>query len=180
MENKLNHYRTPLLINGILAVLFGLFAIFVPTETSLIIVKYFGAVLIIGGVFALVQAIQLIKNKKDYLSQLVSSIVSILVGLFIVLYTHRSMEIFAIIMGIWAIVLGFVQLFIALRLFESGGNKNLIIVNSIITLIFGLILLFNPFNSVIALVIFVGIMALIAGSILIYFSIIIGNIGSSK
>jgi uncharacterized membrane protein HdeD (DUF308 family) len=176
MENKLSHYRTTLLINGILAILFGLFAIFVPANTSLTVVKYFGAILIIGGVFGLVQSIQLMKKNKDYLSPLVSSIISLLIGLFIVIYTHKSLEIFAIIMGVWALILGLVQLFIALNLFSPGRNKNLIIFNSIITILFGLILLFNPFGSMVALVFLVGIMALVAGSILVYFSTIIGKI----
>jgi len=169
-----------MLINGILAILFGLFAIFIPAETSLTVVKYFGVVLIIGGVFGLINAIQLMKKKHEYVSTLLSSIISILLGLFIVIYTHKSLEIFAIIMGVWALVLGFVQLFIALNLFSAGRNKNLIILNSIITLVFGLILLFNPVNSMFALVYLVGIMALIAGSILVYFSTIIGKIKNKK
>jgi len=180
MNNNQQHYRTPLLINGILAILFGLFAIFVPTETSLAVVKYFGAVLIIGGLFGMINSIQMIKKKQEYLSALLSSIISMLLGLFIVIYTHKSLELFAIIMGIWALALGFVQLFIALTVFSANRNKNLFIFNSIITLLFGLILLFNPFGSMVALVILVGIMALISGAFLIYFSIIIGNIDSSK
>jgi uncharacterized membrane protein HdeD (DUF308 family) len=79
-------------------------------------------------------------------------------------------------MGVWALILGLVQLFIALNLFSPGRNKNLIIFNSIITILFGLILLFNPFGSMVALVFLVGIMALVAGSILVYFSTIIGKI----
>lgn len=180
MKSKLNSYRTPMLINGILAILFGLFALFVPTDTSLTVVKYFGAILIIGGAFGLVNAIQVMKKNQEYLSALVSSIISILVGLFIVFYTHRSMEIFAIIMGVWAIILGLVQLFIALNLFDAGRNKTLLITNSIISMVFGLILLFNPFGSMVALVFLVGIMALVVGAILVYFSIVIGNIVSSK
>lgn len=180
MNNKSHNYRTPLLINGILAILFGLFAIFVPTETSLTVVKYFGAVLIIGGVFGLINAIQLMKKKYEYVSTLVSSIISILLGLFIVIYTHKSLELFAIIMGIWALILGLVQLFIALKLPLAGNNKNVFIFNSIITLLFGLILLFNPFGSMVALVILVGVMALIAGLILVYFSFVINKIENSN
>ncbi len=180
MKNKIHHYRTPLLINGILAILFGLFAIFVPTETSLTVVKYFGVVLIIGGVFSLVNAIQLKKKNLEYLSPLLSSIIGILLGLFIVIYTHKSLELFAIIMGIWALILGLLQLFIAINLPGTGNNKNIFIFNSIITLLFGLILLFNPFSSMVALVILVGIMALVAGAILVYFSIVIGKIENLK
>ncbi len=137
---------------------------------------YFGIVLLIGGGFGLVNAINLMKKKHDYLSPLINSIVGILVGLFIVIYTHRSLEVFAIILGIWAVILGFVQLFIAINLFPPGRDKNLILLNSAITLIFGLILFFNPFNSVVALIFLVGALALVFGGILVYFSFIIGSI----
>jgi uncharacterized membrane protein HdeD (DUF308 family) len=173
MNNQLHNYRTPLLINGILAVLFGLFAIFVPTETSLTVVKYFGAILILGGGFGLVNAFQLKKRNHEYISPLINSIIGVLLGLFIVIYTHKSLELFAIIMGIWALILGLLQLFIAFNLPAGSRNKTIFIFNSIITLLFGIILLFNPFSSMVALVILVGIMALVAGGILIYFSIII-------
>ncbi len=178
MTNKLKHYRTTLLINGIIAILFGLFAIFVPQETSKTIAMYFGIVLIIGGGFGLVNAIRLMKKNQEYISPLISSIVGFLVGLFIMIYTRRSLEIFAIIMGVWAVVLGFVQLFIALNLIPPGRNRNIIIFNCIITLLFGLILFFNPFNSIVALIFLVGAMALVFGGILIYFSIIIGRKGN--
>ncbi len=178
MTNKLKHYRTTLLINGIIAILFGFFAIFVPEETSTTIAMYFGIVLIIGGGFGLVNAIRLMKKKQEYLSPLISSIVSFLVGLFIMIYTQRSLEIFAIILGVWAVVLGFVQLFIALNLIPPGRNKSIIIFNGIITLLFGLILFFNPFNSMVAIIFLVGAMALVFGGILIYLSIILGEKGN--
>ncbi len=137
MNNKLHNYRTPLLMNGTFAILFGLFVIFVPTEESLTIVKYFGAVLIIGGVFAIVNAIQMKKKTHEYISSLVSSIISILLGLFIVIYTHKSLEQFAINMGIWAVILGLLHLIIAFSLPGTGPIKNIFIFYSIITLLFG-------------------------------------------
>jgi uncharacterized membrane protein HdeD (DUF308 family) len=173
MENKLTSYRTLLLINGIIAILFGIFALFVPQSTAKAVAVYFGIVLIIGGLVGLYYSINSMKNEKPYLLNLLSSVVSTLVGIFIVIYTQRSLEIFAVIIGIWAIIIGVLQLIISLSLSKSSTHKKMLIINSIVTLIFGLILFFNPFESVVAIVFLIGVLAIIFGSVLIYLSLVI-------
>jgi len=179
MEAKIKHYRISLLINGVIAILFGLFALFVPGGTALTVVKYFGLVLIIGGGFGLVNAMQNMKLKKSYFSILFSSIVGILAGLFIMIYTSKSLEIFAIVIGIWAVILGVMQLIIAWNVMSGNKSKKLVVFNGILTLVFGLILFFNPLESVKALTVIVGILALMFGGILIYLNIIFSNIDQS-
>ncbi len=173
MENKLASYRTLLLINGIIALLFGLFALFVPQNTAKTIAVYFGIVLIVGGAIGLFYSINNMKSQKPYLLNLLSSVVSTLVGVFIVIYTQRSLEIFAIIIGIWAVIIGVMQLIISFNISKSSGHKKVLIINSIITLVFGLILFFNPFESVVAIVFLIGVLAIIFGLALIYLSIVI-------
>lgn len=168
MENKLRHYRWTLMINGIIALLFGLFALFVPETATKTIAIYFGIVLIAGGSIGVIAGIRNMKMGQAYMSTLITSIISILIGILVVAYTRQSLQIFAIIIGIWAIALGLVQLIISLNLL-AGKQKNVMLFNSIITLLFGLILFFNPFGSVVALVFLVGILAIIFGAVLIYF-----------
>jgi uncharacterized membrane protein HdeD (DUF308 family) len=173
MENKLSNYRSLLVINGIIAILFGLFALFVPETTARTVAVYFGIVLIVGGAFGLYHSITSMKNDKPYLINLLSSVVSTLVGVFIVIYTQRSLEIFTIIVGIWAVIMGVLQLVIALNLPKSSGYKKLLTINSILTLVFGLVLFFNPFSGFIAILYLVGVLAILFGSVLIYLSIVI-------
>jgi uncharacterized membrane protein HdeD (DUF308 family) len=56
----------------------------------------------------------------------------------------------------------------------KGKNKNVFLLNSLLTLVFGVILFFNPFETVVALVFLIGALALIHGAILIYYSINLG------
>ncbi len=171
MKNKIKHYSITLLINGLIALLFGALAVLLPKATIVVIVKYFGIVLLIGGASGLWVSINNMKHDKDYLSSLVSSIVSIVVGIILVFNTQLSLEIFGIIIGIWALVIGAVQLFIALKLLETGRYKNLLLINSIITLIFGLLLFISPFGTILILTRVIGVMALIFGAILFFFAI---------
>jgi uncharacterized membrane protein HdeD (DUF308 family) len=171
MKNKVKHYSITLLINGLIALLFGALAVLLPQATIKTIAVYFGIVLLIGGASGLWVSIYNMQHDKDYLSSLVSSIVSIVVGVIVVFNTRLSLEIFGIVIGIWALVIGAVQLFIALKLLETGRYKKLLIINSIITLIFGLLLFISPFGTILILTRAIGVMALIFGAILFFFAI---------
>jgi uncharacterized membrane protein HdeD (DUF308 family) len=56
------------------------------------------------------------------------------------------------------------------------GEKNTLLVNGIITLVFGIILFFNPFESAKFLVVISGILAFIFGIVLIAISIRLKNV----
>jgi len=171
MKNKVKHYSLTLLINSIIALLFGALAILLPQATIKTIAIYFGILLLLGGAGGLWVAIKNMQRDKPYISSLVSSIVSVVVGIIIVFNTRLSLEVFGIIIGIWALVIGAVQLFIALKLLETGKYKNLMVINSIITLLFGLVLFVSPFGSILILTRIIGVMAVIFGGILLFFSI---------
>ncbi|MBE0638987.1 MAG: DUF308 domain-containing protein [Bacteroidales bacterium] len=173
MESNLSNYRSLLVINGIIAILFGIFALFVPQATAKTIVVYFGIILIVGGAAGLYLSIHQMKKNKPYIVNLLSSLLSVLVGIFIAVYTRRSLEIFAIIIGIWAVIVGLFQLIISFNLSKTNVQRKVLMLNSIITLIFGLILFFNPFESVVAILFVVGALAVVFGAVLIYLSMIL-------
>lgn len=173
MENNLSNYRSLLATNGIIAILFGIFALFVPQATAKTIVVYFGLILVVGGAIGLYVSINNMKQNKPYIVNLLSSLLSVLIGIFIVIYTRRSLEIFAAIIGIWAVIIGITQLIISFNLSKTSSQRKVLMVNSIITLIFGLILFFNPFESVVIIIFIVGVLALIFGAVLIYLATVI-------
>jgi uncharacterized membrane protein HdeD (DUF308 family) len=171
MENKIKHYSISLLINGIIALLFGGLAIFLPQATIKTITVYFGILLLVGGAGSFLASVKNMKGDKPYISTLIISVVAIVIGLIFIFNPRLSLELFGIVIGIWAVVIGAVQLFIALQLLEPGKYKRLMTINSIITLLFGLILFVSPFGSIVILTRIIGIMAVIFGGIMLFFSI---------
>ncbi|HPE35008.1 MAG TPA: DUF308 domain-containing protein [Bacteroidales bacterium] len=168
MEKKIANLSALLIINGIIALLFGVFALFVPQETAKSIAVYFGFILLLGGLIGMYVSIKNMQQGKNWLFNVFGSLLGILVGIFIVIYTRRSIEIFAIIMGIWAIILGAVQLILFFNLQKNADNKRWFLFSSILPIVFGLILFFNPFESIVAILVIVGILALIFGFVLVY------------
>lgn len=170
MKNT-NQFRSLLVINGIIAFLFGLFAIFAPLETAKTIALYFGLILIGASVVGIIISVKKINQKQLIPYNLLSSVLSLIIGIFIVVYTKKSLELFTIIVGIWAILIAVLQIVILIQIIKRSVYRKVMIFNSIITLIFGIILFTNPLESIAAMVYITGTLAIVFGSILIYIAI---------
>lgn len=173
MNDKIAQFRSLLSINGVIAIIFGLFAILVPQETAKTITLYFGLMLISAGALGIFLSVKTIREAGIVPYNMLGSVLSVIIGIFIVIYTKRSLEIFAIIVGIWAVLVGVMQLLIALRIDKRSVNRKIMIFNSIITLVFGLVLFFNPLESIALLTFLVGALALVFGGIMVYISLMI-------
>jgi uncharacterized membrane protein HdeD (DUF308 family) len=168
-----------LAFNGIIALLFGLMAIFAPINTLNIIVTYFGIVMLIVGVAMLFGVYSSMKNGLNYGTDLVSAVITIALGVVLTFFTAKSLEIFVIVVGVWAIMLGIGQLIIMGTL-QNKGDKRFLLYTSIFTIVFGLLLFFNPFASASIFAIIIGIMASLIGIVLISFAFKLKNIVNDK
>lgn len=171
MKNT-NQFRSLLVINGIIAFLFGLFCNFLHLlETAKTIALYFGLILIGASVVGIIISVKKINQKQLIPYNLLSSVLSLIIGIFIVVYTKKSLELFTIIVGIWAILIAVLQIVILIQIIKRSVYRKVMIFNSIITLIFGIILFTNPLESIAAMVYITGALAIVFGSILIYIAI---------
>lgn len=158
-------------VNGIIALLFGILALFIPGETILTIIIWFGIVVLVVGIAMLIGIINNIRNKLPYGTDLLWAIITIVIGGILTFYTQRSIEIFVIIIGLWAILIGAVQLYLMTKLDSSDKSRNTFLINGVLTIIFGVVLFFNPFASAKALLILTGIIAFVIGIVMIILSL---------
>jgi uncharacterized membrane protein HdeD (DUF308 family) len=154
--------------NGIIAILFGCLLLFVPGETILGLVRIFGIILLIAGIIMFYASYTTMKAKKSYLLLMAEAIFAILLGLVIIINPGGSLSLFLILVGIWAAALGLLQIIISVQMRKKVANHMLFTLNGVITLVFGLLLFYNPMGTAKALVTIVGILALAAGILLIY------------
>ncbi len=176
MEN-INHFNKwgVLAVNGLIAVLFGALVIFVPGATLLTVVTYLGIVVLILGLAMLVGVILNIKNHLSYATDLIETIILLVIGFFLTFYSKDSLEVFVIIVGSWAIFLAILQFIFAFKVTSELKSKNTLIISSVISLIFGILLFTNPFKAAEALVVIAGIISLIIGVILIILALKMKN-----
>lgn len=156
-----------LALSGIITILYGLLAFYNPEDMLTTIVSFFGIIILIVGLAMVVGVINNIKNKKSYTADLIWTILTLAVGGVLTFYTAEAVKIFVIIIGVWAILVGILQLYLMTRLDSDDKNKNGFLINGIITIVFGVILFFDPFASAGAFLIVTGILALIVGVFLI-------------
>ncbi len=174
-SNRLSNWWM-LAFNGIIAILYGIIAIFVPGPTVITIVTFFGIFILIIGLAILWGAISNIRAHLPYAADLTSAIVTIIVGVLLTFYTSKSLTIFVMIIGAWAILVAAVQLYLATRSEFIPAEKHTFLINGLISLAFGVILFFNPFETTQMLVVISGILAFIVGVVLIYMAVKLKNI----
>jgi len=164
-----------LAFNGLIALLFGLMAIFSPLDTLKVIIMYFGIVMLIVGIAMLFGVYSSMKNKLNYGTDLISALVTIALGIVLAFFTEKTLQIFVIVIGIWAIMLGIGQLLIMKDL-ESKGDKKFLFYSGLFTLVFGGLLFFNPFALASIFVVIAGVMSTIIGLVLISFAFKLKNL----
>ncbi len=180
MEQNNNGNWWTLAFNGIIAILYGLLAIFVSEKTLLAIVMYFGIVILIIGAAMLFGVINNMKNKQPYAADMAISIITLIIGSLLAFYTQKSLEIFVIVIGSWAILLGIFQLYLLSNKNFTKSTKNTFLINGLLTLVFGVILFFNPFESATIMLMFSGILAFAFGIILIAISMKVKNLTNNQ
>jgi uncharacterized membrane protein HdeD (DUF308 family) len=156
-----------LLVNGIIALVLGLFAIFSPEGLLVTLAKYFGFLIIIAGIILGISGFRKSQKQQPSFWLIVEAVIIIILGAIILLYTEETLAIFAIIMGIWAIAVAILQFILLSNVKDPTTNKNLILINAIITLAFGIILFFNPFTGLKIFTILIGLVALVMGVLMI-------------
>jgi uncharacterized membrane protein HdeD (DUF308 family) len=164
-----------LMFNGLIALFYGILAIFASEAVILTIVIYLGILILVTGFAMLYGVYSNYKNHLAYGFDLFQSIVVLLLGILLTFYSQQSLQVFVIIIGSWAIMMGAVQLYYAFNLHGKNNSKTSLIANGILTLVFGTMLLFNPFEIANFVVILSGIMALLAGIMLIVLSLKLKN-----
>lgn len=160
-----------MLVNGLLAILFGGIALFATEATMLSISMYFGLLVLIGGILLVIGAYDLNRKKKSYTLMFTEGIISVLLGSLIIVFPGETLKIFFVFIGIWALLLGIFKLYLAVVIKEMTGLRYSLIIGGILLFAIGLLLLLDP-NYVVGMILkIIGVVFILIGMILVYFSI---------
>lgn len=150
-------------VNGVLAIIFGLVALFFPGMTLAALGIYFAISIIIGGIMLIIGAFKRPVSQKRRNLFLIEATIGILLGIIILLRPELVATVFVTIMGIWALIIGVIFLITFLRSNLPAYSNTFVLIVSIASLIIGLIIILNPFESTRIITVLIGIYALIYG-----------------
>lgn len=168
-----------LTLKGLLAIVFGVLALTSPELTIMTLVRYFGIlVLITGGIIAIGAFLQK-RNNPRWGWWLLEAIIDIVIGVIIMIKPLLVAATFTIVMSIWVLAIGLIQIVTALRLKNQASNWMINLFSGIVAVIFAIIVLMNPFAGTLAVVTIVGFFAILLGILLVFVSNNIRKINSN-
>ncbi|MEE4197201.1 MAG: DUF308 domain-containing protein [Bacteroidales bacterium] len=144
---------------GIFMIVLGLIALINPELTLKAIVQFLGVLFILAGIF-LVLATKT-EHFKGAGFWFYEGVVNLLIGLLLLIFPSFVVNLFVIILGIIALIIGMVNLNFVIKI--KPDFFWLAIVRNIILIVFGLLFLFVPFQGAVVIINIIGFVALFYG-----------------
>jgi len=164
-----------LALRGLVAVLFGVLAFMWPGATLITLVWLFGAFALVNGILSLVLAAKTPKGYPKVGSLIFGGLLGILAGLLAFVMPGITALGLLILIAAWAIVTGIMELVAAVRLRKIINNEWLLVLAGIASVVFGILLLFQPAAGALVLIWWIGAWALLSGILLMILAFRIRN-----
>jgi uncharacterized membrane protein HdeD (DUF308 family) len=165
MHSYLSGLRTALIIRGILAILFGLFALFMPGCTLHTFIYVFGGFAVIDGAISIISSLTKIKEEHNWWYLLMQGILSVLIGGLVIRAPFLTEILIVIYIAIWMIAIGALEIVTAVRLHKVIKGELWYVLSGIISILAGVIILYNPTGGLWALTWLIGFNAVLFGII---------------
>jgi uncharacterized membrane protein HdeD (DUF308 family) len=164
LTDRIGRFWWILLTRGIVAVLFGIAALFWPQKSLTVLVFLIGGYLVVDGVSALLLALR----SGDFGASLLQGLASAVAGAAILLWPGITTSLLLAVLGAWALVQG-VGLFLAGRkLLAEGENGRLLLTVGALLAVFGVAALVWRGVGAAAVAWIIGLVALVVGGLLIF------------
>ena len=149
------------IVESIIFAILGIILIANPEETVKVISYILGAGLIIVGIFQILNYIKMNGQSDLYNYHLIYGIMTIVIGIITIIYSATIGSIFRIIIGIWIIIAGVTKFQLAFNLRGIDSKWIVVLLSSIISIILGVLIILNPFSTVMTITVISGIILFI-------------------
>lgn len=166
-ERTLNDAWGGLAFRGMLAILFGVAAVFWPNLTFVTLVYLFAGFVLASGLLTLVGNLaNLYNTDASFLSRVVALVLGIVevgVGVYLLRHTDVKFDTFVLLAGFTLVLRGLVE--VVVGLFEEGGAmyKMVMVVGGLLAGVAGVLVLFQDQSDGVSFVWVLGLYALLAG-----------------
>jgi len=154
-----------LLVRGILALLFGIVAVALPSLTLLALVMLFGVYVLLDGMVVLWVGV----GARAWWLVIVG-ILGLIAGILAFVYPSITAVALLCLIAAWAIVRGMFEIIAAIQLRKEISNQWTLIIGGIVSILFGVVLVARPSVGALAMVWVIGVFALVFGVAMIVLS----------
>lgn len=154
------------MIMELLDVIVGLILFFCTSFVVKVNAVILGSLLLVHGLFSLIRYFYDGLGNRFFAIDLILSVVGIILGLFTIIYSFESVSLLGIMFGVWVICEGLEKGYYGFLLKKVEDSSYPIVwMLSVMVILMGALVLFNPFNAIILLTKLIGLF-LICESIL--------------
>ena len=175
METKFYKNWWFLALNGVISILTGAMFLFYSKNLLDSIINIFAIIILVSGLIQLILGLYNFRKDKKVIGSFILAIIFVTIGICILLFRQSSHDLFFIMLGVWAVIAGILQLIIWFNVKRNLTNKNIILFNGLLTMILGVSLYFNhAFSDVIFKIL--GGFAVLFGLVMIYLSFVVRHV----
>jgi|ERR1043166_820870 uncharacterized membrane protein HdeD (DUF308 family) len=168
LETLKRHWWVPIL-RGVVAIIFGIMAFTYPGLTVAVLVLLFGAWVLVDGICRVIGAIGHRASDPDWGWQLFIGILGIIIG-FLTFHAPAVTALALIIyIAAWALMIGATEIALAIKLRREIQGEWVLILMGLLSIVFAIVLLWNPLPGALALVWLIGSYAIVFGVLGIVF-----------
>lgn len=154
-------------LRGVLAIVFGVIALVYPGATLLSLALVFGAYALLDGVFAIFAAFGY--GGREAVWYVLEGILGIAVGVATFFYPDITAQALVYLVGFWAIMTGIFEIVAG---FELPLSRDwMLALAGVVSIVFGVLVFFNPAGGAVAVVWMIGIYAVLFGITMLVFGI---------
>jgi uncharacterized membrane protein HdeD (DUF308 family) len=152
----------------VVAIVFGLCALFVPGVTWVVLMSFFAAYALIGGIAAIVTALSReTRADRPWGLLLLEGILGIAVAVVWVLWPATTSLAFLYVLGGWAILSGILEIGTAIRLRKTIKGEWMLALAGVLSIALGATIWLWPLAGALALVWWIGAYAILFGALII-------------
>ena len=154
---------TSLIVRGILAVAVGIIALAWPQVTVLALVIMFAVYAFIAAGLEGVRAFSSAKAGPVF-GHLLLGLADLAAGVIALAWPGPTALVLVLIVGVWAVIAGLVEIAAAFQAGEQAGTRAMFILGGLATIAFGVVLCARPGIGAVTLALLFGLFSLITGT----------------
>lgn len=162
MQNQLAPTWQMVVARGVLAVVFGLLALFLPISTAVALILLFGVWAAVDGVSSLAQAFSRPSPTLVRVALGLMGLLALVAAVFAIFRPIQTAVTLTWFLGIWLIARGIMELLLAFGA-SSLRPQWLILLSAITDFVLGVLFALNPGKGALGIATFLGIVALVWG-----------------
>ena len=167
-----------LLFFGIVNVLVGILVLAWPGRTIVVIAVLFGIELIIAGIFRFVAAFAAGESGGTRVLYALLGVLSFIIGLYAVRHLYVTVAALALLLGIFWIIHGTIELFTALS-DRTTPSRGWAITMGVLSLLAGLVVLVYPGISLVTLAVVLGFWLIVLGIMWVFVAFQLRSVGAA-